>query len=248
MVKYFELLLKNPHKFFRLIREHVNPRGKLQPIKRPEFHWRFSMNLAQWIIRHQKEILTTQVTWMGIPVWKNVLDLFIYQEIIFKQKPDFIVEIGSAEGGSTLYLAQLCDLLNHGEVLSVDLDHRQFKVDHPRIIKITGQSTDPKVIQKVHVIAQGKNTLIIQDADHSKEVVLADLNNYSDLVPVRGYFIVEDTIMDVFNPGNGVGRSIDGPLCAVEQFLRENKNFVVDESLERYIITQNPHGYLKRMR
>lgn len=247
-MEHFRLLLKNPEKFFRLLQEKMNPKGKFQPIKRPEFRRRFSMSLAQWVIYHQKHILTKKVTWMGVPVWKNVLVLYIYQEIIFQQKPEVIVEIGSAEGGSTLYFAHLCDLLKHGNVVSVDLDHKQFKVNHPRIVKITGKSTDPQVIQKVHEIARNKNTMIIQDADHSKDVVLSDLKNYSDLIPVGGYFIVEDTIMDVFNPGSGVGRSFEGSLCAIEQFLLENKNFVVDESLERYIITQNPHGYLKRVK
>lgn len=243
----FQLLFRNPEKFFRLVREHSNPIGKIKPIKRPEYQKRFSMLLADWIIYHQREILTKKVTWMGIPIWKNVLDLFIYQEIIFEQSPDIIVEIGSANGGSTLFLAHLCDILGKGTIVSVDLDHEEFMAKHTRIVQVTGNSTNNNIVQRVHELVNGRNALVMQDGDHSKEMVLADLRNYSDLVPMHGYFIIEDTIADVFNPGNGVGRALEGPMCAVEQFLEENKKFMVDHTKERYLITQNPKGYLKRV-
>lgn len=244
----FNLLFKNPEKFFRLLMERVDLRGKIRPVKLPAYKKRFSQTLADWIIYHQKEIITKQVTWMGVPLWKNVLDLQIYQEIIFELSPEVILEIGSAHGGSTLYFAHLCDILNKGTVVSIDISREDFAVTHDRIVELTGNSTDERIVRKAHEIARGKSTLIIQDGDHSKEVVFADLCNYSDLVPLNGYFIVEDTVADVFNPGNSVGRRIEGPLHAVEEFVRQNSNFIIDESRERYIITQNPRGYLKRIK
>jgi len=81
---------------------------------------------------------------MGIPIWKNVLDLHIYQEIIFEQSPDVIVEIGSAHGGSTLYFANLCDILDKGAVVSIDLSRDNYTVKHDRIIELTGNSTSEK--------------------------------------------------------------------------------------------------------
>ncbi|MFQ5603292.1 MAG: CmcI family methyltransferase [bacterium] len=243
----FQLLFKNPEKFIRLVREHLNVHGKFAHIKRPEYQPRFSKTLSEWVIHHQNEILTKQVTWMGVPIWKNVLDLHIYQEIVFEQSPDFIVEIGTAYGGCALYLAYLCDILNKGTVVTIDVDHAECVAEHKRIIKITGKSQNPQVVEQVHRMVKASSALVIQDGDHSAEMVLQDLNNYADLVPVGSYFIVEDTIADVFNNGNGVGRSIDGPLCAVERFLAENTHFVVDKNRERYLITQNPGGYLKRI-
>lgn len=242
-----QLLLENPQKFLRLIVEHLDVRGKISPVKRPDYRKPFSKTLADWIIYHQREIITKQVTWMGIPLWKNVLDLQVYQEIIFDLSPEVIVEIGSAHGGSTLFFAHLCDLLNKGTVLSIDLARTDYVAKHERIIELTGNSTSEKIIRDAHEIVAGRDALVIQDGDHSKDVVLADLRNYSDLVALNSYFIVEDTITDVFNPGTSVGRMIEGPMCAVEEFLRENSRFVVDESKERYLITQNPKGYLKRI-
>lgn len=242
------LLCENPGKFFRLLIEHSDVRGKINPVKRAEYKDRLSLSLAEWIIYHQKEIATKQVKWMGLPLWKNVLDLHVYQEIIFEQSPEVIVEIGSACGGSTMYLAHLCDILGRGRVVSVDLSRDTFAARHDRIIEVNGNSTARHVIQKVHDLAAGKGALVIQDADHSREIVLADLCNYSDLVPLNGYFIVEDGIADVFNPGNGVGRMIKGPLHAVEEFVEKNTHFIIDQSRERYLITQNPKGYLKRIR
>lgn len=242
------LLLKNPEKFFRLLLERVDVRGKTHAVKHPAYQEKLSQTLADWVIYHQKEIITKQVTWMGVPLWKNVLDLHIYQEIIFEMSPEVILEIGSAHGGSTLYFAHLCDILNKGTVVSIDVSREDFAVTHHRIVQLTGNSTDERIVRQAHEIARGKSTLVIQDGDHSKEVVLADLRNYSDLVPLNGYFIVEDTIADVFNPGNSVGRRLDGPLCAVEEFVRQNSSFIIDEDRERYILTQNPRGYLQRIK
>lgn len=242
-----DLLFHNPKKFFRLAVERANPLGRISPIKRLEYNEKLSRTLADWIIYHQNEIITKQVTWMGIPIWKNVLDLHIYQEIIFEQSPEIIVEIGAAHGGSALYFAHLCDIMKKGLVVSVDASHDSFLAKHDRILKITGNSTDEAIIHKVHDRVKGQNALIIQDADHSREVVLSDLRHYWNLVPVGGYFIVEDGITDVFNPGNGVGRNIKGPMYAVEQFLQENAHFEIDKTKERYLLTQNPKGYLRRV-
>lgn len=247
MFEKVELLFRQPGKFLRLALERGDPRGKLHPVKRAEYGGRFATSLAEWIIYHQREILTKQVTWLGVPVWKNVLDLHMYQEIIFEQGPEFIVEIGSAYGGSTLYLAHVCDILGKGIVISVDISREHFGVRHPRIKVVTGDSTDAKTIAAVHELAGTGNAMVIQDGNHQKDAVLADLRNYADLIPLHGYFIVEDTIADVFHPGNGVGRLMEGPLCAVEQFLAENSEFMVDKSRERYLITQNPGGYLRRV-
>jgi len=244
----FRLLLNNPRKFLRLVRERVNPRGKVSPIKRPEYRKHLNITLAEWSLYHQNHVLRDQVTWMGIPVWKNVLDLHIYQEIIFEQRPDVIVEIGSAQGGSTLYFAHLCELLGNGIVISVDVDHEPFQARHDRIVCVTGASDEAHVREEVHRLAADKPALVIQDGDHSKEAVLNDLRHYADLIPPGGYFIVEDGIIDLFHPGNGIGRSFDGPMCAVEAFLQERPDFEIDASRERYLLTQNPKGYLRRKR
>ncbi|MBZ4659097.1 MAG: cephalosporin hydroxylase family protein [Desulfacinum sp.] len=204
-------------------------------------------SLAEWLIYHQREVVFKQVTWMGIPTLKNVMDAWIYQEILYEVRPDVVVEIGSFTGGSTLYLAHLLDLLGHGTVVSIDVNRQRFVADHPRIVVLTGDSGAPDMVQRVFQICRGKKVLAIHDGDHRAEAVLKDLRNYSPLVTPGSYFIVEDGIVDVFSPNTELGWSDPGPLEAVRTFLKENKNFEADRSRERYRLTYNPDGYLRRV-
>jgi Cephalosporin hydroxylase len=47
-------------------------------------------------------------------VQKCPLDLWIYQELLHELEPDLIVETGTAESGSALFLASICDLVDKG--------------------------------------------------------------------------------------------------------------------------------------
>jgi cephalosporin hydroxylase len=215
---------------------------------RKEYRGKFRMRLAEWLIRHQTDIVFKQCTWMGVKALKNPLDAWIYQEIVHEVQPDVIIEIGSHAGGSTLFFAHLCDLIGKGTVISLDIDRTHYSVEHPRIIPITGDSSSSEVTSQVFPLCEGKRVLVAHDGDHTKEQVLKDLAAYSPLVSVNSYFIVEDGIVDLFRPGDRLGKFEDGPLAAVDEFLSANTDFVVDSSRERYILTYNPHGFLKRIR
>lgn len=184
---------------------------------------------------------------MGVRALKNPLDAWVYQEIIHDVKPDVIVEIGSYEGGSTLFFANMLDLLGHGTVISIDIDRSKYRVNHERIVAITGDSSAPDTIARVIELCRGRAVLVVHDGNHNKEQVLRDLQAYSKLVSVGSYFIVEDGIVDLFDPGDGIGQQKEGPLLAVEEFLRGNSNFVADLERERYILTYNPRGFLRRV-
>ncbi len=233
-------LVRDAGKFYRRVHRLARPMRK-------DYRKRFSLTLRQWMVHHQG-VVFDKCHWMGIHAWKNPLDAWVYQEIIHETRPDIILEIGSLEGGSTLYLANLLDLLGKGRVISVDIDRARFSVKHDRIVALTGSSASPEIISKVFDLCLNKSALIIQDGAHDKESVLNDLRNYCSLVAVNSYFIVEDGIIDLFTPGDGIGTHDDGPLAAIEQFLRENRDFVVDDERERYILTYNPRGFLKRIR
>jgi len=219
----------------------------LRPTRR-EYRRLRKMSLRQWLIYEHNEIESSRCHWMGVPAIKNPLDAWVYQEIIYKVRPDVIVEIGSRAGGSTLFLAQLLHLLGNGIVISVDVDRKPFRAEHERIVPITGDSSAPEVVAKVSAFCQGKVTLVLQDGDHSREGVLKDLRAYSKLVSVNSYFIVEDGIIDLFRPGDGIGDYDEGPLPAIHEFLAQNPDFVIDYEQERYILTSNPTGFLRRVR
>lgn len=183
---------------------------------------------------------------MGVPAWKNVLDAWVYQQIIHEVRPEIIIEIGNANGGSTLFLANMLDLVGSGAVIAVDIDHSKFKVQHPRITLVTGDSASAQTLAEVESVASGRTGLVIHDGDHSREHVLADLRAYSKYVSTGSYLVVEDTISDLFRSGDGLG-NVNGPLRAVERFVREDPSFAVDLDREFFLLTCNPQGYLKRI-
>lgn len=215
---------------------------------RKDYRKRFRMSLRRWLLYHHSNIVFEKCYWMGVRALKNPLDAWIYQEMVYEIKPDVIVEIGSAEGGGTLYLANLLDLIGKGKVISIDIDRSKYHVKHDRIVVITGDSSSPEVVEKVAGHCHDKTVLVLHDGEHSKEQVTKDLANYSKFVSVNSYFIVEDGIVDLYKPSDCLGGRRDGPLVAVEQFVSKNSNFIVDQERERYILTYNPKGFLKRIK
>ncbi len=242
------LLFRDPGSFFgKLGAGFASLFRKARPM-RADYRQRFDMTLREWMIYHHKNIVFQKCYWMGVKTLKNPLDTWIYQEIIYETKPDVLIEIGSAEGGSTLYFAQLFDMLGKGQVVSIDIDRSTYNVKHDRIIEITGDSSSEETAAQVAEICEGKNCMLLHDGGHRKEQVLADLARYAKFVGVGSYAVIEDTVADLFKPGDGVGQFYEGPLKAAEQFVDEHPEFEVDQDRERYILTFSACGFLKRVR
>lgn len=217
------------------------------PLRREEYDRRYQIRLRDWLLYHQKEIVFDRASWMGLRIWKNPLDAWIYQEILYEVKPDLVVEIGSRYGGSTQYFANLLDIMDHGQVLSIDTERSEYECKHPRVTALTGDSADPAILSQVDDFCRDRRVFVIHDADHSQAKVAEDLRNYSRYVSLNSYFVVEDGIVDLFHEGDGLGFREGGPLAATEAFLAQNPNFIADTSRERYLLTYNPKGFLKRI-
>lgn len=184
--------------------------------------------------------------WLGTRIFKCPLDTWVYQEMMWELKPDIILECGTCLGGSALFLAHMCDLMQRGSVITIDIDPPDGKPVHPRITYLQGSSTSPQIISKVEsLIEPGDRVLVILDSDHSRDHVMGELRAYSSLVPVGGYVIVEDTNINGHPWAPEFG---PGPWEAVEDFLDETTDFVVDDSKEKFMMTFNPRGYLKRVK
>ena len=218
-----------------------------RPLRRKTYDKKHDMTLREWLIYHQDKIVFNHVKWMGIPTQKHVLDAWIYQEILYETQPDVIIEIGSRYGGSTKYFANLMDLIEKGEVISIDMDRSVYELEHNRVKTLTGNSSDPNILSEVEELCKNKAVMVIQDGDHRKKQVLEDLENYSKFVSLNSYFIIEDGIVDLYHHGDGLGFEEKGPLAAIEYFLKQNPHFVIDSSCERYLLTYNPKGFLKRI-
>jgi cephalosporin hydroxylase len=115
-------------------------------------------------------------------------------------------------------------------------------------VTVTGPSSAPETVARVAELCRDQRALVIHDADHTKEQVLADLRCYAPFVSVGSYLIVEDGIVDLFRPWEKLGVSYEGPLAASEEFVRSTDGFEIDATRERYVLTQNPRGFLRRVR
>jgi cephalosporin hydroxylase len=182
--------------------------------------------------------------WLNVTAYKTPLDLWIYQELIVSLEPELVIETGTAHGGSALFLATVCDAVGVGEILSIDIEHRDGRPEHDRVTYLTGSSTAAETLAAVEQRALGKApVLVILDSDHSREHVLAELRHYADFVTPGSYLVVEDTNLNGHPvlPEYGVG-----PMEAVRAFLGERSDFRPDEEQEKFFLTFNPGGFLRR--
>ncbi len=191
--------------------------------------------------------------WMGCQILKCPLDLWVYQEIIFETKPDLIIETGTFEGGSAMYLASMFDALARvapedqcpRRVLSIDIEKRE-RPTHVRVRYHTGSSvtTDTKAIVDQAIAEYGaQRIMVILDSDHTRDHVAKELDVYAPMVTPGCYLIVEDTNVNGHPTYPDFG---PGPMEAVEAFLATSNQFEQDESREKYYMTFNPGGFLRR--
>jgi len=213
--------------------------------------------------------------WLGRPIIQYPQDIVAMQELIWKIKPDLIIETGIAHGGSLIFsssmLANLdyCDAIEQGimldpsspsrRVLGLDIDIREHNREaieaHPmsnRIDMIQGSSIDPDIIAQVHEVANGyERVLVCLDSNHTHEHVLAELEAYAPLVSKDSYCVVFDTVVedmpsDMF-PDRPWGPG-DNPKTAVWEYLKKHPEFEIDKQMDhKLLISVAPDGYLKRV-
>ena len=183
---------------------------------------------------------------MGVPCLKNPLDTWVYQEIIYRNKPDLIIECGTNQGGSAYYFAHLLDLIGHGRLVSIDINENPGKPVHPRVEYLVMSSTSPECEAAIRErVRSGEKVMVILDSDHSKFHVARELEIYSEIVTPGQYLVVEDSNVN----GHPVTRSFGpGPMEAVLEFLLRRKDFQVDVAFaERLKMTFNPNGWLCKL-
>lgn len=218
----------------------------------------------QWVRVGWNQKYQYTFSWMGRPVIQLPEDMLRMQEVIYRLRPDLVIETGVAHGGSLVFYASLCKAMDHGRVVGIDIEirahNRQAIEAHPLAGLITlleGSSTDPGIVAQVRALVQpGQRTLVILDSNHSYAHVLAELQAYAGLVTPGSYIVATDGIMqdlaDV--PRGQPGWTDDNPTRAAADFVRENPQFVIEQPLWPFNeselasnITHWPGAWLRRV-
>lgn len=199
-----------------------------------------------------------QGKWMGEPLLNLPQDMFAIQDIIWRTRPDYVIEVGVAWGGSLLFEATLLELLGGKKVIGVDIfipdNLKERLMSHEKLSHkielIEGSSTSAETLEKIKMILQGSTkVLAILDSYHTHDHVLNELNMYSEFIGKGQYLICGDTVVErmpvqehrprPWGPGNN-------PATAVAEFLSKNKRFEADTEIDnKLLFSCHPGGYLK---
>jgi cephalosporin hydroxylase len=195
---------------------------------------RLAGNLFHFLYYHSPDTYQRN-TFLGYRVMQCPMDLYLYQELIHRVRPSFVLETGIGGGGSLLNFATLLDLIGAPEgalVVGVDirLSDEARTLRHRRIRMVEGSSTDLETLEQVRRLLPRTGGLVVLDSDHAKEHVLQELSLYRSFVDVGGYLVVEDTNINghPVKPLWGAG-----PNEAVKYFLARNPEFRPDDELWR---------------
>jgi cephalosporin hydroxylase len=216
-----------------------------------------------WLKVGWNEKYTYTFTWMDRPIIQLPEDMFRAQEVIYRVRPDVIIETGVAHGGSLVFYASLCRLIGNGRVIGVDIEIRPYNRQaiemHPlsSLIKlIEGDSIAPETVRQVHsLVRTGEVVMVFLDSCHTKQHVLAELEAYHDLISPGSYIVVEDGIMkDLYDVPRGRPEWLfDNPVAAVDEFIKKHPEFVVEEpprpfneSMLSKNVTHWPGAWLRR--
>lgn len=204
-------------------------------------------------------------SWLGRPLIQLPEDVLRVQEVVYRLKPDVIIETGIAHGGSLIFYASLCKVMGKGRVIGVDIEirkHNRAAIEEHELSSyltlIEGNAIDPAIVTQVKDLVKPSETvLIILDSNHSKAHVAAELELYSPLVTVGSYIVATDGSMEFLAdvPRGGQDWQKDNPAAAAREFVAAHADFIEEqpvwpfnESVLSKNITHWPSAWLKRVK
>lgn len=203
-------------------------------------------------------------SWFGRPVIQLPEDIIRVQEVIYRVRPDVILETGIAHGGSLVLYASLCKAMNHGRVIGVDIEirpHNRDAIDshelRPLITLVEGSSIDPDVVSRVRAeISPEETVLVLLDSNHTRAHVASELEAYHGLVTPGSYIVATDGSMQFLHdvPRGSPEWQTDHPSAAAIEFAARHPEFVLEqprwpfnESALRENVTHWPSAWLRRL-
>jgi cephalosporin hydroxylase len=213
---------------------------------------------SDWLQAASEHRYSYNFRWLGLPIIQLPQDILAMQELIWRVRPDLVIETGIARGGSTIFYASMLELIGgEGRVLAIDVDirphNRKALEEHPlfhRVELVEGSSVDAEVTQEAERAAHAaERVLVVLDSNHTHEHVLAELRGYGPLVTKDSYLVVFDTIIEQMPEEALAGEPWshgDNADTAVRQYLSEQDRFEVDSDIDaRLLLSYAPGGYLR---
>lgn len=195
----------------------------------------FDLISHQWLRVGWSQKYSYTFSWMGRPIIQIPEDMVRMQEVIYRTRPDVIIETGVAHGGSLVYYASLCRLFGNGRVIGIDIEirppNRKAIESHemsPLITLVEGDSTAPEIIDCVKgMVGPGERVIVILDSCHTKQHVLKELEAYHEFVTPGSYIVATDGIMkDLYDVPCGQAEwARDNPAAAADEFVKRHTNF-----------------------
>lgn len=166
--------------------------------------------------------------WRGETVLKTPTDLWIYQEIMTRVKPDVVIKTGIHGIGTVQYLRDVLNLVNpRGYVFTVN---QVCSNNDTGILFYEGASN--RAVEKIKHLCQ----------EHQYErimVILGDgiegIDHYVPLVSIGSALIIEDMY-------------VGGMQEYVNEWKQRHPEFVSDYMCEKFMLTFNRDGYFERVK
>jgi cephalosporin hydroxylase len=216
-----------------------------------------SLISALWVKLAAEFKVMYEPRWMGVPIIQFPTDIIMMQELIWRVRPDVIVECGVAHGGSAIFYASLCSLTGSGRVVGVDVEvrpHNRVAITNhsmsQRIELIEGSSIDPATFDRVRAnVGDAEVVMVVLDSNHTRAHVARELALYHQLVTPGSYLVAMDgaqgLVWDI--PRGKTEWREDNPLPAIHEFLKLHPEFCIDPYFTRMHVTSNPDGYLRKL-
>jgi cephalosporin hydroxylase len=245
----------------RLVQETAENRIELDLYSKQAFE----IISQQWLKVGWNEKYPYTFTWMGRPIIQLPEDMIRVQEVIYRVRPDVIIETGVAHGGSLIYYASLCKAMETGRVVGIDIEirpHNRKAIEQHELSRfitlIEGSSISSDVVHEVQsLVREGESVLVILDSNHSKQHVMEELELYHGLVTQGSYIVATDGSMkDLYDVPRGKAEwTWDQPAAAALAFATKHPEFLIEqppwpfnESKLTDNLTHWPGAWLRRTR
>jgi cephalosporin hydroxylase len=247
----------------------------------PKGSWRVRVGPNKWVtmdevafaydVWFEENQRFQYMSWLGVFIQQDPIDAFAIQDMLWRVKPDLVIEIGTNTGGGAIFYSTIMRAYNpNAKIITLDVvpKPRNWNArnsancvgciigpEHPywndgMITYIQGRVTEQATRDKVQpFVDAAKTVLVIEDASHRYPDTLDNIEATYHWVTKGSYLLVQDTKMDRFVAGLGkkYGRYKFGPMRSVDEFVAKHADkFVIDRRFEYLLYSQHHRGWLLR--